>query len=127
MAKSGKKEITETVNENGEVETMQVVAEDSKGNTYLPTAEPLVVKEVKSLIEKAREVETDLKPAFAIARDALTQGKRELAELAHENITEFTAMSDGTLVYEFDGIRIEIIQTKEVIKTKIVEGVDEED
>lgn len=98
---------------------LEELAEGKGGKTYLPGAEPVVVK---ALVEQVIEIEEVLKPEFASARDALMNGQTNLSKLAHENIQHFTPPDqDGKRVYEGGGVRVEITFEKEKIKGKVID------
>lgn len=111
MAKKVKQE-TEVGSEVGELEV------GKGGKTFLPGAEPIVVK---ALVEQVINIEEYLKPAFAVARDALMSAQTELSRLAHENIQHFSPPDEeGKRVYSGGGVIVEITFEKEKIKGKVV-------
>lgn len=114
MAKKKSDENTENSEVNSE---MSEATEGKDGSGYLPGTAPIVIKK---LVNKAKQIETTLKPNFASARDALVAGKEELKMLAHENIDHFSEPDeDGTRTYHAGGVTIEITFEKEKIVTKL--------
>lgn len=92
--------------------TMETVSADENGNVYLEGMEQVVCKEVNTMVKK---IETKLKPAFGTARDALTQGKRDLEEYVKENKEKICAYDEenNRWVYEAGGVFIEITEELE--------------
>jgi hypothetical protein len=102
-----------------------LVEEDQNGNRFLPGSEIPVPKEIKPLIEKAKEIEKVLKPAFAKSRDALVTAQDKLSEIAHKNIEHFSEPDDkGTRTYKCGGVTVRITFEKEKITTKLDEDAD---
>lgn len=126
MAKSkGVLEVSDSeVIESNSVESELVEMEvDKDGNTFLPGTAPIVIKE---LVDAVIELETNLKPAFASARDALIAKKNEISEISRANIGLFSEPDEkGVRVYKAGGIEVKITFEKEKILTKLEEGFED--
>jgi hypothetical protein len=111
---SGAIEASESKNDS---ET-EFLTSDAKGNEYLPTMEVPVPKKIKPIIDLVKQIEGDLKPAFASARDNLVAAQDRLSEHCHKNIEHFTEPDEnGTRIYKSSGIEVKITFEKEKIKT----------
>lgn len=90
---------------------------DANGQAYMPGMEPVVIKE---LVDCVKDIETNLKPAFAAARDALVVAQDQLSDIAHKNIQHFVKDEvTGKSVYHAAGVKVEIFFEKEKIKTAL--------
>lgn len=103
---------------NKETESeLEEASSGADGTGYLDGMAPKIIK---PLIEKAKYIETDLKPAFGAARDALTAAKDQLSVLAHKHIEHFSPPDEnGTRVYHAGGVLVQITFDKEKIVTKL--------
>jgi hypothetical protein len=102
-----------------------VIDEDKDGNRFLPGSEIPVPVAIKPLIQKAKEIETVLKPAFASARDALITAQDKLSEIAHKNIEHFSEPDEkGSRTYKCGGVIVKITFEKEKITTKLEDDLD---
>lgn len=96
---------------------LELAQEDSKGNTFLPSLEPVVIKE---LVDAVFEVEQHLKPVFASARDDLKVINQRIMELSHRHIDLFSEPDEkGQRVYVAGGVVVKITFEKEKIVTKL--------
>lgn len=99
--------------------------EEVDGQKRLPGQEIPVPVEIKPLIAKVKEIEKDLKPAFARARDALITAQDKLSEIAHKNIEHFSEPDEkGSRTYKFGKAVVKITFEKEKIVTKFEDDED---